>query len=228
MSRNITVRMATPDDWVAIAGLLVELGRGVAAGTADDPTHRQSFAGHLRQLGNVTLVAEMGGEVVGVIDMEYHQRLGDHRPQARVNDVVVTEHARGRRGRHRPAATGRGAGAQARLLPHGPRHGNLARGIDHLLPARRVARLRGVVRETARRRRHTRAANPRTTTSPLQTSLTGAVQRGNRCSAISTASSAAPLRRLSAQLNSAKASSRPGTCRIRPTERIVAAGRVEG
>ncbi len=27
--------------------------------------------------------------------MEYHQRLGDHRPQARVNDVVVTEHARG-------------------------------------------------------------------------------------------------------------------------------------
>ena len=28
--------------------------------------------------------------------MEYHQRLGDHRPQARVNDVVVTEAARGR------------------------------------------------------------------------------------------------------------------------------------
>ncbi len=99
MSRDITVRMATPDDWVAIAGLLVELGRGVAAGTAHDPTHRQAFAGHLRQLGNVTLVAqmdeEMGGEVVGVIDMEYHQRLGDHRPQARINDVVVTEHAQG-------------------------------------------------------------------------------------------------------------------------------------
>ncbi|MEX0650817.1 MAG: hypothetical protein WD186_02170, partial [Actinomycetota bacterium] len=62
---EVTVRMAAPDDWVAIAGLLVELGRGVAAGTADDPTHRQSFAGHLRQLGNVTLVAEVGGEVVG-------------------------------------------------------------------------------------------------------------------------------------------------------------------
>jgi GNAT superfamily N-acetyltransferase len=27
--------------------------------------------------------------------MEYHQRLGDHRPQARVNDVVVTEDVRG-------------------------------------------------------------------------------------------------------------------------------------
>jgi GNAT superfamily N-acetyltransferase len=92
---EVTVRMATPGDWVAIAGLLVELGRGVASGTADDPTHRQSFAGHLRQLGNVTLVADVDGEVAGVIDMAYHQRLGDHRPQARVNDVVVTEGARG-------------------------------------------------------------------------------------------------------------------------------------
>ncbi|MDH5224184.1 MAG: GNAT family N-acetyltransferase [Actinomycetota bacterium] len=92
---EVSVRMASPDDWPAVAGLLVELGRGVAAGTADDPTHRQSFAGHLRQLGHVTLVAELDHDLVGVIDMEYHQRLGDHRPQARVNDVVVTERARG-------------------------------------------------------------------------------------------------------------------------------------
>ncbi len=92
---DVVVRMASPGDWPAVAGLLVELGRGVASGTADDPTHRQSFAGHLRQLGRVTLVAELDAELVGVIDMEYHQRLGDHRPQARVNDVVVTERARG-------------------------------------------------------------------------------------------------------------------------------------
>jgi GNAT superfamily N-acetyltransferase len=92
---EVVVRMAAPGDWGAVAGLLVELGRGVAAGTADDPTHRQAFAGRLRQLGNVTLVAELSGSVVGVMDMEYHQRLGDHRPQARVNDIVVTEAARG-------------------------------------------------------------------------------------------------------------------------------------
>ena len=92
---EVAVRMATPDDWAAVAGLLVELGRGVAAGTAEDPTHRQSFSGHLRQLGHVTLVAQLDGRVVGVIDMEYHQRLGDHRPQARVHDVIVTEGARG-------------------------------------------------------------------------------------------------------------------------------------
>lgn len=90
------VRLALPGDWSAVARLLVELGRGVAAGTAEDPTHRMHFDGHLCQIGNVTLVAELAGEVVGVLDMEYHQRLGDHRPQARVQDIIVTHSARGR------------------------------------------------------------------------------------------------------------------------------------
>jgi len=89
------IRPAKPDDWPAVARLLVELGRGVAEGTAEDSTHRMQFAGHLRRLDSVTLVAERDGAVVGVIDMEYHQRLGDHRPQARVNDLVVTERTRG-------------------------------------------------------------------------------------------------------------------------------------
>jgi GNAT superfamily N-acetyltransferase len=89
------VRHAQPDDWPAVADLLTELRRGVARGTADDTTHRLQFAGHIRQIEHVTLVAENGGDVLGVIDMEYHQRLGDHRPQARVNDLVVTERTRG-------------------------------------------------------------------------------------------------------------------------------------
>lgn len=95
---EMTVRMASPADWTAVAGLLVELGRGVAAGTAGDPTHQLQFAGHIRRIDNVTLVAaaDADGEVFGVIDMEYHQRLGDHRPQARVNDLVVADRARGR------------------------------------------------------------------------------------------------------------------------------------
>jgi GNAT superfamily N-acetyltransferase len=96
MDDHVTVRLAKPEDWPAVAGLLVELGRGVAAGTADDATHQLQFAGHIRQIEHVTLVAEGDGEVLGVVDMEYHQRLGDHRPQARVNDLVVTERARGR------------------------------------------------------------------------------------------------------------------------------------
>ena len=93
----IVVRPAKPQDWEAVAGLLVELGRGVAAGTATDPTHEMQFAGHIRRLDVVTLVAESANTgVVGVLDMEYHQRLGDHRPQARVHDLVVTESLRGR------------------------------------------------------------------------------------------------------------------------------------
>jgi len=88
--------MALPDDWPAVASLLVELGRGVATGTADDATHRLQFAGHIAQIATVTLVATLDGELVGVIDMEYHQRLGDHRPQARVHDLVVSDRVRGR------------------------------------------------------------------------------------------------------------------------------------
>ena len=92
---EIRVRMAAPADWPSVAGLLVELGRGVAEGTAADPTHQLQFAGHIRRIEHVTLVAEDDDGVVGVIDMEYHQRLGDHRPQARVHDLIVTERARG-------------------------------------------------------------------------------------------------------------------------------------
>jgi GNAT superfamily N-acetyltransferase len=95
----VLVRFARPEDWPAVAGLLVELGRGVAAGTAEDATHQMQFTGHLRRIDIVTLVAQdpgADGSVLGVVDMEYHQRLGDHRPQARVNDLVVTEGARDR------------------------------------------------------------------------------------------------------------------------------------
>ena len=94
---EVVVRFARSEDWPAVAGLLVELGRGVAAGTAEDATHRLQFGGHLRQLHTVTIVADQATEILGVCDMEYHQRLGDHRPQARVNDLVVTEGARGQR-----------------------------------------------------------------------------------------------------------------------------------
>ena len=92
---DVRIRMAAPSDWHAVAGLLVELGRGVAAGTAADATHRLQFAAHIRRIEHVTLVAEDDGGEIGVVDMEYHQRLGDHRPQARVHDLIVTERARG-------------------------------------------------------------------------------------------------------------------------------------
>src|SRR2546426_669389 len=68
-----------------------ELARAMRTRDRDELLHE--FGDVLAR--RVTLVAERAGRVIGVLDMEYHQRLGDHRPQARVNDVVVTEAERG-------------------------------------------------------------------------------------------------------------------------------------
>ncbi|HXF36065.1 MAG TPA: GNAT family N-acetyltransferase [Actinomycetota bacterium] len=89
------VRFGRPEDWPEVAALLVELGRGVSPAAAHDDAHRTRFAGHTRALDAVTLVAESEGQVVGFLDMWYQQRLGDHRPQAYVQDLVVTEALRG-------------------------------------------------------------------------------------------------------------------------------------
>ena len=144
--------------------------------------------------------------------MEYHQRLGDHRPQARINDLVVTERARRE-------------GVGTRLLSG----------------AEMLARKRGCFRMalvTAEWREATIAFYAREGwddygrwfVKPLIEGVGPGGQptddnyrqqpssaRRTGVPAICTASSAAPLRRLSAQLNSVSASARSGTCRIRPT-----------
>jgi GNAT superfamily N-acetyltransferase len=90
------IRPATVDDWPAIAGLLVELGRDVSPSAASNPSYVIRFGGHLALREARTLVAEEpGGRVLGFIDVEFRQRLGHPRPQAWVNDLVVTESARG-------------------------------------------------------------------------------------------------------------------------------------
>ena len=92
------IREATVHDWPLVAALLVELGRDVPASAPTNPSHLIHFGGHLAQRNTVTLIAEtMGtGGPIGFLDMEFRQRLGHHRPQAWVNDLVVTEPARGR------------------------------------------------------------------------------------------------------------------------------------
>jgi GNAT superfamily N-acetyltransferase len=90
------VRPARIEDWPAVAGLLVELGRDVSPSAVRNPSYRILFGGHLAKREARTLVAEEGGRVVGFLDMEFRQRLGHPRPQAWVNDLVVTESMRGR------------------------------------------------------------------------------------------------------------------------------------
>jgi GNAT superfamily N-acetyltransferase len=93
---ELTIRPATVDDWPAVAGLLVELGRDVSPSAAANPSYVIRFGGHLARRETRTLVAQTAdGTVLGFLDLEFRQRLGHPRPQAWVNDLVVTESARG-------------------------------------------------------------------------------------------------------------------------------------
>ena len=98
---------------------------------------------------------------MGVVDMEYHQRLGDHRPQARVNDLVVTERARRAGvgtellGRAEALARKRGCFRMA-LVTAGWREATIA-----FYAREGWADYGTVVREAARSRASGRAASPR-------------------------------------------------------------------
>ena len=206
---DVTVRLARAGDWPAVAGLLVELGRGVAVGTADDATHRLQFAGH--------------------------------HPPDRARDAGRGGRRRDRRrDRHgvppaprRPPAAGTGARSGGDGVG-----GERGVGTALLRHAEELARRRGCFRmalvTAARRKKPWPSTNdegwqdygtwfvkpltddvaasgepvrddPRKVAEPRGTA------HPNRCSAMWIASSAAPIRRLSAQLNNRSASSRPGT-----------------
>lgn len=92
------IRDAVAEDWPGVASLLMELGRDVPSSASTNPSHVIHFGGHLARREVVTLVADAGGgRLLGFLDMEYRQRLGHHRPQAWVNDLVITESARSKR-----------------------------------------------------------------------------------------------------------------------------------
>lgn len=93
---DFTIRDAAVRDWPQVAALLVELGRDVSPSATKNPSYSILFGGHLARRETRTLVAvAAGGTLVGFLDMEFRQRLGHPRPQAWVNDLVVTEARRG-------------------------------------------------------------------------------------------------------------------------------------
>jgi GNAT superfamily N-acetyltransferase len=94
---DYTIRAARVEDWPQVAGLLVELGRDVSPSATENPSYVIRFGGHLALREARTLVAEeLGGRLLGFLDLEFRQRLGHPRPQAWVNDLVVTESERGK------------------------------------------------------------------------------------------------------------------------------------
>ena len=97
MGETVSIRPAVVGDWPQVAGLLVELGRDVSPSAVSNPSYEILFGGHLAMRESRTLVAEKpGAGLVGLLDMEFRQRLGHPRPQAWVNDLVVTESERGK------------------------------------------------------------------------------------------------------------------------------------
>jgi GNAT superfamily N-acetyltransferase len=90
----VTVRLAAPGDWPAVAALLADLGRPPALGTEEEADLRQVFERYLERPDAVALVAEAGGEVVGFCDLEFRVRLNFTAPQGWIPDLVVSERSR--------------------------------------------------------------------------------------------------------------------------------------
>lgn len=90
------IREVRPDDWVAVAALLAELGRPDVLGGSSAEEHQQAFESYLERPDTVALVAEDEGAIVGFLDMEYRSRLNFAAPQAWVPDLVVTKRVRSR------------------------------------------------------------------------------------------------------------------------------------
>ena len=88
------IREARPEDWPEVAELLAQLGRPDVRATGREDAGREVFERYLDRADAVILVAEDGGSVVGLLDMEYRVRLNFSTPQAWIPDMVVHQDAR--------------------------------------------------------------------------------------------------------------------------------------
>jgi GNAT superfamily N-acetyltransferase len=90
----VLIRQALAEDWPEVAGLLAQLGRPDVRATGEEAAARQVFERYLDRPDAVLLVAEHGGVVVGLLDMEYRVRLNFTAAQAWIPDLVVDEDSR--------------------------------------------------------------------------------------------------------------------------------------
>jgi GNAT superfamily N-acetyltransferase len=91
---RITIRLAAPDDFAAVAELLAELGRPRLTTETRDAAH-EVYLRHVARADTASLVAEVAGEVVGFMSLEFRDRLNRTTPQAWIPDLIVTESRRG-------------------------------------------------------------------------------------------------------------------------------------
>jgi GNAT superfamily N-acetyltransferase len=88
---TVTVRAAGPGDFEAVAALLAELGRPSILGGPEVDLHRARYLDYLARPDLRVFVAEVDGEVVGMIDLELLPRLNFSTPMAWVPDLIVTD-----------------------------------------------------------------------------------------------------------------------------------------
>lgn len=95
-SPTVRIRDARPEDWVAVAGLLEQLGRPPALGTEDETALERVYVEFLSRPDTEALVADDDGRVVGFANVLLVPRMNFAGPQAWIQDVVVAETDRGR------------------------------------------------------------------------------------------------------------------------------------
>jgi GNAT superfamily N-acetyltransferase len=91
---QITIRSAAPGDFYAVTELLAELGRPRVTGDVREIA-REVYLRHVARADTASLVAEVDGEVVGFMSLEFRDRLNRTTPQAWIPDLIVTEARRG-------------------------------------------------------------------------------------------------------------------------------------
>jgi GNAT superfamily N-acetyltransferase len=95
MDEELTIRRVEAGDFEAVAKLLTELGRP-APGGANLEAAREVFERHARSGQTASLVALRGATPVGVLVLEFRDRLNWTTPEAWIPDLLVTESEHGR------------------------------------------------------------------------------------------------------------------------------------
>jgi len=85
----VEVREATASDWPAVATLLTELGRPDVRGTPEEEDARQLFHSYLKRADTAAFVADLDGEVVGFVNVEFRPRLNHQSKEGWIAELIV-------------------------------------------------------------------------------------------------------------------------------------------
>lgn len=94
------IRVAISDDWPQIAALLADLGRPDVRGQPDEEIAERTFRNYLRRSDVEAFVADIHGDVVGFVNVEYRVRLNYRAKQAWIGELIIAR-------QHRRAGVGK-------------------------------------------------------------------------------------------------------------------------